>query len=71
MVMVDLEDLERTLNLGDEMTPEREQNIKSMCYRQVSALKRESNPKDAKFFNEVLKSKEGKVTQGGYIKNRE
>lgn len=73
--MVCLENLARTFNLGDEMTPEKKQKIESMCYREVSALKREleKSPepfKDADYFNKVLKSKEWKVNQGGHMKKQ-
>ena len=57
------------------MTPEQEQRIWSMCYREVSDLKRKLEAcsdgpfEDSDFFEEVLNEKQNKVSQGGHIKN--
>ncbi|MCK5611222.1 hypothetical protein KAR91_55645 [Candidatus Pacearchaeota archaeon] len=58
------------------MTFEQKQKIRSMCYREVMELKRKleacSSPwdfEDKDFFDEVLESKAGKVTQGRHIKH--
>lgn len=56
------------------MTSDKRQKIESMCYREVSALKRELEKTESfnysGYFNEVLRSKEWKVTQGGHIKKQ-